>query len=109
MDKLLPYPAKVAIMVNENTASTAELFILQARQRRKVTIFGQPTMGSVDYLDVNELETPCGLYAFRYPLTRNDRVSEKPTPPSRISPGVAVPATTAEWVVFVKDYLAKHQ
>lgn len=109
MDKVLPYPARVAIMVNENTASTAELFILQARQSRKVKVFGQPTMGGVDYLDVNEVETPCSLYAFRYPLTRNDRVLEKPTPPSRIPPHVALPVSTAEWVVFVRDYLAKHQ
>jgi C-terminal processing protease CtpA/Prc len=47
MDKVRPFPVKVAIITNENTASTAELFILQARQSRKVAIFGQPTMGSV--------------------------------------------------------------
>ncbi len=109
MNKVLPDPARVAIITNENTASTAELFILQTKQSKKVKIFGQLTMGGVDYLDVNEVETPCGLYAFRYPLTRNDRILEKPTPPSRIRPDVAVPTSTAEWVVFVRDYLAKNQ
>jgi hypothetical protein len=109
MDKVRPFPVKVAIITNENTASTAELFILQARQSRKVAIFGQPTMGGVDYLDVNEVETTCGLYSFRYPLTRNDRILEKPTAPSRIPPDVSVPNSAAEWVLFVRDYLAKHQ
>lgn len=109
MDKVLPYPARLAILTNENTASTAELFILQARQSRKVKVFGQPTMGGVDYLDVNEVETPCGLYTFRYPLTRNDRVLAKPIPPSRIPPDVTVPVSTSKWLAFVRDYRMRHQ
>ncbi|MGY0034733.1 S41 family peptidase [Pedobacter sp. NJ-S-72] len=38
--KIIPYPSNVAIMINENNASTAEQFLLEAKQSKKVKLFG---------------------------------------------------------------------
>lgn len=100
-NSLCPNPAKVAIITNENTASAAELFVLQARQSKKVTIFGDKTAGAADYLDMTEMPMPCGSFVFAYPLSRNDRILVKPAPAARISPDIKIPGQTKDWIAFV--------
>ncbi|NTE03273.1 hypothetical protein G6M26_42190 [Agrobacterium tumefaciens] len=52
LSKTLKHPEIVSILINENTASSAEYFILRAAQSKKVTLFGQNTSGTVDYGEI---------------------------------------------------------
>ncbi|MFB6318742.1 S41 family peptidase [Saccharicrinis sp. FJH54] len=47
-----PYPKRVAVLVDRNTGSSAEKFVLCAKQSFKVKIFGENTAGAVDFGDV---------------------------------------------------------
>lgn len=46
-------PAHVAIIVDRHSVSAAEAFVLTARRSGRVTIFGEPTGGSIDYQSVS--------------------------------------------------------
>lgn len=45
-------PAHVAIIVDHNSVSAAEAFVLEAGRSERVTIFGENTGGSIDYQNV---------------------------------------------------------
>lgn len=45
----LPFPENVAILIDYGTTSAAELFVLAAKQSKKVKIFGENSSGAVDF------------------------------------------------------------
>jgi hypothetical protein len=45
------YPEKVSVIVNRKSASTTELFLLACKQSKKTTIFGESTVGALDYTE----------------------------------------------------------
>jgi hypothetical protein len=45
-------PRHVAIIVDRHSVSAAEAFVLEAARSSRVTIFGEPTGGSIDYQNV---------------------------------------------------------
>jgi C-terminal processing protease CtpA/Prc len=51
-------PLNIAIMFNRNTASTAEGFILQASESKKVQTYGENSAGAVSYGDWMPVELP---------------------------------------------------
>jgi hypothetical protein len=51
-------PLNIAIMFNRNTASTAEGFILQASESKKVQTYGENSAGAVSYGDWLPVELP---------------------------------------------------
>jgi hypothetical protein len=46
-------PRDVAIIVDRHSVSAAEAFVLEARRSTRVTVFGEPTGGSIDYQNVS--------------------------------------------------------
>jgi C-terminal processing protease CtpA/Prc len=54
-DTIYKYPNKVAILINENCASSAEQFVYEARQSYKVKLFGRSTYGAIDISNMNSL------------------------------------------------------
>lgn len=71
---VLPAPKKVGILVNSRCGSTTEQFLLEAMQSKKVTIFGQPTMGVLDYGNVREKKYTCPDFTLHYAVTRSRRI-----------------------------------
>lgn len=69
----IPLPKKIAVVINGRCASTAEQFILEARQSKKVTLFGTHSMGVLDYANVRE-KSFCNGFTVRYPTTRSRRI-----------------------------------
>lgn len=70
----LPNPSKIVILIDQNSASSAEQLLLSARQSSKVILMGQNTSGTLDYS--NWVETPllCFPYVLRYSTTRSRRI-----------------------------------
>jgi Peptidase family S41 len=88
-DRVLEKPSAVSIIVNRYTASAAELFLLKARQSKKVTILGENTAGMVDYLDVgSDKSMPCPYWLFSYPLSRRDASLVNPIDGIGIKPDI---------------------
>lgn len=85
------HPPNVAILTDEMTVSAAEAFVLKAMRNGKVTLFGQPTGGSIDYQTVNIVRFGCpeaGLYLGYPTIVGSDRLPEGGTRATGIAPDV---------------------
>jgi hypothetical protein len=69
----IPYPQKIAIIINERCGSTTEQFLFEAKQSRKVTLFGTHTTGVLDYANVRD-KIFCSRLTAHYPTTRSRRI-----------------------------------
>ncbi|RYY56642.1 MAG: peptidase S41 [Chitinophagaceae bacterium] len=75
-DTVYRYPENVAIIVNQNNGSTAEQFLLAAKQSRKVKLFGTTTMGVLDISNMNFVDFPGNEFSLGYCLSKSFRIPE---------------------------------
>ena len=113
-DSVYLYPKKVGIIINERNASSAEQFLLAAKNSKKVTLFGNHnTAGVLDYSNAVSEEFPSGNFELTFPMTRSQRLPEFPIDNIGIAPDIIIPFPSTEqlydklddWVYFVKNYL----
>lgn len=113
-DTIMPYPKRVGIIINEEDASSAEQFLLTAKQSDKVTLFGnQNTAGVLDYSNAVPKKFPSNNYILLCPMSRSKRLPEHPIDNIGIAPDVIIPYQATlqlfdrldQWVYFVKNYL----
>lgn len=113
-DTIYSYPKRVGIIINENNASSAEQFLLSAKQSKKVILFGKKsTAGVLDYSNAIKIPFPSGNYSLIYPMTRSRRLPNNPIDNIGITPSITIPYqdTTQlfdrldSWVYFVLDYI----
>ncbi len=113
-DTIYSYPKRVGIIINENNASSAEQFLLSAKQSKKVILFGnKSTAGVLDYSNAIKIPFPSGNYSLIYPMTRSRRLPNNPIDNIGITPSITIPyqETTQlfdrldSWVYFVMDYI----
>ena len=85
------------------------MFLLDAQQSKKVKLFGEHTMGAIDYLNFYPQATPSGKYKLYIATLRRD------IPPGGskldgkgIEPDVPISDATPDWVDFVNHYYEKH-
>lgn len=107
LSKKLHYPKTVSILINRNTASAAELFLLEAKQSSKVKIFGTNSSGAIDYLEVVHTKMPCSFYTIGYSAVRSNRLPHYPLDNIGIKPDVAISANETDWLKFVRNYKEK--
>jgi hypothetical protein len=83
--KVYPYPKRVALVYNHNTASSAESFIFDALQSKKVITMGENSGGYTGYGNVFVVPVPgsdltLGCTTTRYPLRRKfDSIGIRPS------------------------------
>ncbi len=70
LDKAYDYPEKVALLIDDETASSAEEFLLAAKQSRKVKVYGIPTMGALDVANQYYQLSPDKEVVLVYTLSR---------------------------------------
>lgn len=113
-DTIYSLPRKVGIIINGGNASSAEQFLLAARQSDKVVLFGNcNTAGVLDYSNITPNPLPSNNYQLWCPMTRSKRLPENPIDNIGIAPDVIIPFPATEqlydklddWVYFVKNYL----
>jgi C-terminal processing protease CtpA/Prc len=114
LPEVFPLPARVAILIDGRCASTTEQFLLEARQSKKVILFGQPSDGCLDYANVCFLMLPSGKFFLTMPTSRSRRLPKNPVDNIGIAPDVLIPDLTRPQtsgdsaVNFVQDYLKQH-
>jgi len=113
-DTVYKNPRRVGIIINEGNGSSAEQFILEAKESKKVRLFGNHnTAGVLDYSNRIQEDLPSGKYEFYWPMTRSRRLPEHPIDNIGIPPDVIIPYPETkqlydridDWVYFVKAYL----
>jgi len=97
-------PERVSFLVNAGTGSAAELFLLEAKQSKKVKLYGEHSSGAVDYTEFVKVEMPCKFYTLYYPTCKSLRLPDYPLDNIGIKPDVAIPADVNDWIDFVKKY-----
>lgn len=103
--KPTPNPKNVAILVNENTASTAESVTLEAKQSDKTVIIGTKTKGLADYIEVRDWGLPAYGWRLAFGLAKSARDTRSDN--KGINPDVKVPKKETDWVQFASEYLSK--
>lgn len=113
-----PYPppqghARVGILIDRGTVSASEVVVLDARQSSRVTVFGEPTAGALDYQSVNvvRLSNNEDRWYFGYPtITRNDRLPRDGMRGKGIQPDVKLDwAHLSDPIATVEQILASRK
>lgn len=113
-DTIYPTPRNIGIIINDGNASSAEQFLLTAKQSNKVILFGNcNTAGILDYSNITPHVLPSENYQLLCPMTRSKRLPNNPIDNIGIAPDVIIPLPVTEqlydrldsWVYFVKQYL----
>jgi hypothetical protein len=113
-DTVYPSPRRVGIIINERNASSAEQFLLAAKESSKVLLFGNcNTAGVLDYSNAISENFPSGKYNLTFPMTRSRRLPGHPIDNIGIPPDILIPYPATgqlfdrldPWVYFVKNYL----
>ena len=68
-DKIEPLPKSIGVLVDSSNGSTAEQFLLAAKQSKKVKLFGQTTAGVLDISNMYQTDSPSGTFTLYYSLT----------------------------------------
>ncbi|TZF98561.1 peptidase S41 (plasmid) [Chryseobacterium panacisoli] len=107
MDKISPYPKNVGIMINEGNGSTAEEFLLAAKQSKKVKLFGTTTAGVLDISNMYFVNSPCNEFKLGYSLSKSFRIPEMAIDGKGIQPDYFIDKTIPDyqWIDHVSDIL----
>jgi hypothetical protein len=70
LDKVKINPKKIALLINENTVSSGELFTILARQSDKVIVLGTNSGGMMDYGNVVTYKTNFSTIKIQLPTNR---------------------------------------
>lgn len=90
-DSVLPFPRRVAVLMDGRCASSCEQFVLAARQSRKAALYGERTAGVLDYANVHPVATACPAIRVNYATSRSNRLPLDPVDPHGIPPHVVLP------------------
>ena len=106
-DTSYAYPEAVGIIINENNGSTAEQFLLEAKQSRKVKLFGVTTFGILDISNMYFVESPCKEFQLGYSLSRSRRIPDFTIDEKGIQPDFYLDKSIPqyEWTNYVSSML----
>lgn len=98
------YPERVSFLINRNTGSAAEFFLLEAKQSTKVKLYGENSGGAVDYTEFVKMKMPCDFFVLYYPACKSLRLPAYPLDNIGIKPDILIPTETADWIDYVRQY-----
>lgn len=107
LEKTLPFPKNVGIIINNGNGSTTEQFLLAAKQSKKVKLFGTTTMGVLDISNMNFIDSPCKEFKFGYSISKSLRIPEMAIDEKGIQPDYYIDKSIPEydWIGYVSDIL----
>lgn len=99
----------IAIIINHGCRSAAELMILWFKQSKKVKVFGEPTAGAVDYLDMLTYTLPTTGYTLWVATVKRLLTKENGKYDNiGIRPDIQISDNESDWVKFVQNYYEKN-
>lgn len=106
-DTIYPFPQNVGVIIDNANGSTAEQFLLEAKQSRKVKLFGITTAGVLDLSNMVSIQLPSGDFTLVYALTRSLRIPDFEIDNKGIQPDFYLDKDIPphEWTEFVAKIL----
>jgi hypothetical protein len=106
-DTIYPFPQNVGVIINEANGSTAEQFLLEAKQSKKVKLFGVTTFGVLDISNMYFVESPCKEFQLGYSLSRSMRIPDFTIDEKGIQPDYYLDKSIPqyEWTDYVSKIL----
>jgi hypothetical protein len=107
LDTVYKFPRNVAVVMNENNGSTAEQFLLAAKQSKKVKLFGTTTMGVLDISNMHFVDFPCGDMTLGYCLSKSLRIPDMAIDGKGIQPDYYIDNQIKSygWIPYVRRVL----
>lgn len=107
LESVRPFPRRVVVLI-DGAASTAEQFLLTARQSHKVTLMGQTnSAGVVDFANAVSMKTPSGRNVVQWAISRTLRLPDDPVDPYGIPPYVRISQAVADPVTYAARWLER--
>lgn len=100
-------PDQVVILSDNKVGSSAEDFLIAAKQSKKVKIIGTPSVGVIDYGAVIKFNFGCLDYQLNMPTYRSLRLPDYPIDNIGIQPDIYLDKSVEDWIQFSIDYLEK--
>jgi len=108
LDTIYAHPKKVAIIANNESASSAETFIARCNQSNRVVTFGQNTNGCVDGFNGIRYTTDC--YSIRYPTSlKTIHYDTEAIDPFGILPDVYLSEEMQNPIKYITEYMNNYQ
>jgi len=104
--RIMPNPKRVGIIAT-GAGSSGDQFVLDARQSRKVTTFGGPTAGVIDYSNVLEAPSPSKLFVLRWATSRSMRLPDEPIDNVGLQPDIPISEQVNDPITFVQSWLER--
>jgi hypothetical protein len=106
-DSIYEYPKKILVLVGNRCVSAGELFLITAKQSKKVVLLGENSYGSIDRSDVTFPEHLCSNLRFSIPIAlRKQEYYKHKIDNIGIPPDIRIPEN-ADWIQFALDYIKK--
>jgi hypothetical protein len=103
-DTVYSNPKRVSVIINNVTASAAEMLLMSAKQSGKVTVFGENSAGAVDRVDAYLTDCGCKNFSISIPISlRNPEGYLKPIDNIGIPPDVPI-RKSKDWIQYVQEY-----
>lgn len=100
-------PGNVIILTDKRVGSSAESFVMKAKQSKKVKILGTVTSGGLDYAAARMFDFGCPEYLLQLPTYRSLRLPDYPIDNIGMQPDIYLDRSIKDWVKFAIDYLEK--
>ncbi|WP_316831657.1 S41 family peptidase [Pedobacter aquatilis] len=108
LDSVYPNPSKVAILVDRNSASSAESFLLMAMQSKKVKVYGENSAGTLDYNNTQFFDIPCKDLNLVIPIGRSKRLPAHPIDNIGITPDFTIDPKITDKIRIIRASLSKN-
>jgi len=107
LDTVFPFPKNVAIIINQNNVSSAEQFLLAAKQSKKVKLYGVTTMGVLDISNMYFVNSPNNQFKLGYCLSKSYRIPDMAIDGKGIMPDYYIDKSipNTQWLSFVQNIL----
>lgn len=106
-DTVYEFPKQVALIINENNVSTDEQFILEAKQSKKVKLFGRTTKGGLDMSNLYLTYSEDKQFVLVYALSKSLRIPHMTIEDIGIMPDFFLDEEIPEyeWINYVSGIL----
>lgn len=98
-------PVNIVILTDKRVGSSAESFVMKAKQSKKVKIVGTVTSGGLDYAAARMFDFGCPEYLLQLPTYRSLRLPDYPIDNIGMQPDIYLDKSVKDWVQFALEYL----